>query len=184
MTIDPLDEMEIAALRRLLDRQDIEDCINRYARGLDRRDEDLLRSAYHPDAVEDHGAYVGGVDGLVNYLLKVHERFTGYQRHVTTMNIEIDGDEAHAESYFVSIVCRENADKLMVTAGRYVDRLEKRAGTWRIANRVTVLEWHGALEGAAIDGDISVGPRLDGSDVSYQRPLQVTRPPRDPFEGR
>jgi SnoaL-like domain len=188
MTVDPLDDAEIVALRRLLDRQAIEDCIHRYARGLDRRDEELLRSAYHPDAVEDHGAYVGGVDGLVKYLLRVHERFPGYQRHVTTTNVDIDGadgrHEAHAESYFVSIVRRDGADRLMVTAGRYVDRLDKRDGEWKIVNRVTVLEWHGALEGGAVDADISVSPRLDRDDVSYQRPLQVTRPPRDPYDGR
>ncbi|MET0910849.1 MAG: nuclear transport factor 2 family protein [Ilumatobacteraceae bacterium] len=182
MATEPLDDAEVAALRRLIDRQAIDDCIHRYARGLDRRDETLLRSAYHPDAVEDHGPYVGGVDGLVTYLLQVHERFPGYQRHVTTRNVEIDGDQAHAESYFVSIVRREGAAQLMVTAGRYVDRLDKREGDWKIANRVTVLEWHGALDGGAIDGDVSVAPRLDRDDVSYQRPLQVTRPPRNPLD--
>ena len=62
MTLDAntLAPSEITALRRLLDRQAITECVHRYARGLDRRDTDLLRSAYHPDAVEDHGQYVGG----------------------------------------------------------------------------------------------------------------------------
>lgn len=184
MTTEPLDDAEVAAVRRLLDRQAIEDCISRYARGLDRRDEELLRSAYHPDAIEDHGAYIGGVEGLVTYLMKVHERFPGYQRHVTTRNVDIDGEEAHSESYFISVVRREGADSLMVTAGRYVDRLEKRDGVWKIANRVTVLEWHGALEGGAIDGDISVAARLDLDDVSYDRPLHVTRSPRNPYDNR
>jgi hypothetical protein len=184
MTTEPLSDVEVAALRRLLDRQAIDECINRYARGLDRRDEELLRSAYHADAIEDHGAYIGGVDGLVAYLLKVHERFPGYQRHVTTRNVEIAGDEAHAESYFVSVVRRQAAEQLMVTAGRYVDRLDKRDGEWKIARRVTVLEWHGALEGGPIEGDISVAARLDRDDVSYERPLHVTRPARNPYEGR
>jgi hypothetical protein len=184
MTIEALDEQEISRLRRLLDRQDIVDCIMRYARGLDRRDEDLLRSAYHPDAVEDHGPYVGGVDGLVRYVLKVHEKFAGYQRHVTTTNIDIGDDEAHAESYFLSVLRRDGGDKLMLSAGRYVDRLERRDHEWRIATRTVVLEWHGALEGGAIPGTDQVAARLDRDDVSYQRPLRVTREPKDPLTQR
>ncbi len=178
--LDALDRAEIASLRRLLDRQAIVDCVHRYARGLDRRDEAMLRSAYHPDAIEDHGAYVGGVDGLVQYLLKVHEPFAGYQRHVTTSNVDIDGDEAHAESYFLSVIRIEGSERLMLTAGRYVDRLERREREWRIANRVVSLEWHGSMEGGAIDPRHQVGPRLDATDVSYQRPLTITREHRTP----
>jgi hypothetical protein len=174
MTSDELDELDIKALRQLIDRQAIVDCVHRYARGLDRRDEELLRSAYHADAVEDHGAYVGGVDGLVQYLFKVHERFAGDQRHVTTTNVEIAGDEAHAESYFLSAIPLVAAEKIMLTAGRYVDRLERRDRAWRIARRVVVLEWHGTMKGGTVDATDHVGPRLDREDVSYARPLEVT----------
>ena len=139
-----LDDHDIERLRRLLDRQDIADCIHRYARGLDRRDEDLVRSAYHPDAIEDHGQYVGGLDGLVKYLMDVHEPFAGYQRHVTTQNIAVDGDEAHAESYFLSVIRVDGSTKLRLTGGRYVDRLERRDRERRIASRVVSLEWYGA----------------------------------------
>lgn len=175
MTSEELDGLDIAALRRLLDRQAIIDCIHRYARGLDRRDEELLRSAYHSDAIEDHGAYIGGVDGLVEYLFKVHEPFAGDQRHITTSNIDIDGDEAHAESYFLSAIPIDQADKLMLTAGRYVDRLQRRDGEWRISRRVVVLEWHGAMKGGRVEPKLHIGPRLDCDDTSYQRPLDVTR---------
>ena len=175
-----LDDHDIERLRRLLDRQDIADCVHRYARGLDRRDEELLRSAYHPDAIEDHGQYVGGLDGLVKYLMDVHEPFAGYQRHVTTQNIEIDGDEAHAESYFVSVIRIDGSTKLRLTAGRYVDRLERRDREWRIANRVVSLEWYGALEGGAVDPAMQIAPRLDVDDVSYERPLTITRDARTP----
>lgn len=30
-------------------------------------DLDLIRSCYHPDAIDDHGDYVGGVDGFIEY---------------------------------------------------------------------------------------------------------------------
>ena len=51
------------------------------------------------------------LDGLVKYLLDVHEPFAGYQRHVTTQNIELDGDEAHAESYFLSVIRVDGSPK-------------------------------------------------------------------------
>jgi SnoaL-like domain len=56
-----LDELR-RELRDLRDRQDILDCINSYGRGLDRLDADLIRNAYHADAIDQHGTFVGGVD--------------------------------------------------------------------------------------------------------------------------
>ncbi len=177
-----LDDGEIAALRRLLDRTAIIECVHRYARGLDRRDAELVASAYHADAVEDHGQYVGDLEGLVTYLMDVHAPFAGYQRHVTTQNIDLDGDgrTAHAESSFLSVIRVDGAEKLRLTGGRYVDRLERRAGDWRIAERVVVLEWYGSMPGGGIDPAMQVAPRLDRDDVSYARPLHVTRERRQP----
>jgi hypothetical protein len=51
----------------------IQDVLYRYARGVDRRDWELVRSVYHPDATDDHGGYRGGVDGLLDYLRARHE---------------------------------------------------------------------------------------------------------------
>jgi len=175
-----LDDGEITALRRLLDRGAIAECVHRYARGLDRRDAELVAAAYHASAVEDHGQYVGELDGLVEYLMDVHAPFSGYQRHVTTQNVGIDGDDAHAESYFLSVIRIDGAEKLRLTGGRYVDRLERRDGEWRIAERIVVIEWYGAMPGGGIDPSMQVAPRLDRDDVSYVRPLHVTRDPRRP----
>jgi hypothetical protein len=46
-------------LQGLLDREAIRDCLYRYCRGIDRLDEESLRSAYWPDATDRHGAYDG-----------------------------------------------------------------------------------------------------------------------------
>jgi hypothetical protein len=46
-------------LRYLIDRQAILDCLTRYCRGVDRFDRDLLLSAYHPDATDNHGVFIG-----------------------------------------------------------------------------------------------------------------------------
>jgi hypothetical protein len=41
-------------IARIEARAEIRDCIERYARGMDRRDRQVLRSAYHDGAVDDH----------------------------------------------------------------------------------------------------------------------------------
>lgn len=161
-------------LALLVDRAAIVDCLHRYARGLDRRDEELLRSAYHPDATEDHaGAYVGGVDGLIEYLFRVHERFAGYQRYLTNVSVDIDGDQAHSEAYFLSVLHEGTQGAVALSGGRYVDRFERRAGEWRIATRVVVLEWHGTASGGGFGPPTNLAT-LDRTDISYDRPL-VTR---------
>jgi SnoaL-like domain len=38
----------------LADREAIRDCLYRYSRGVDRCDEDMLRSVYWEDAFDDH----------------------------------------------------------------------------------------------------------------------------------
>ncbi len=181
--------LDVAALRRLLDRQAIVDCVHRYARGVDRGDVELVRSAYHDDAVEDHGAYVGGLDGLVGFLAAAHRPFPGYQRYVTNTTVDLDGDVAHAESYYLCVLRRDEEGRgagaaggggLLVNGGRYVDRLERRDGEWRIERRVVVMEWEGTLAGGSPRYPLTVAPRRDDGDVSYDRPLEVTREPRSP----
>jgi len=183
MAGEALDPHEVAALRALLDRQAIVDCVNRYARGVDRDDAELIGSAYHPDAVEDHGAFIGGVDDLVPFLAMAHRPFDGYQRFVTNFSIDVaeSGDEAHAESYYLCILRRDEKGKLLANGGRYVDRLAKRDGEWRIARRVVVMEWEGTIEGGAPRMGGGVPPRRDRDDVSYQRPLEVVRENRSPM---
>lgn len=164
---------ETAALRGLLDRQAIVDCIQRCARGVDRGDEALVRSAYHPDALEDHGAYIGDVDGLMAFLHAAHRPFDSYQRYVSNSTVELDGDVAHVESYYSCILRRDTTGRLLANGGRYVDRFERRDGEWRIARRVVVMEWEGTMEGGEPRFPFTVEPRRDLDDVSYLRPLEV-----------
>jgi hypothetical protein len=58
---------------------EIYDCMMRYARGIDRRDRELLRSAYHDGAVDDHVGFVGEVDGFIDWAFAYHSTQTRYQ---------------------------------------------------------------------------------------------------------
>src|SRR5579862_8645483 len=89
-------------LRELKDRQDIYDCVMRYCRGIDRLDRDILLSAYHPDAWDDHGTFVGPVDKFWDYVYALHFNYQHRtQHHITNHRCDLDGDVAHTESYYL-----------------------------------------------------------------------------------
>ena len=56
----------------------------------------------------------------------------------------------------------------MIAAVRYVDRMERRDGEWRIAKRVMVLDWHRVEPVSGVNVSMA-GGRRDRSDPSYSR---------------
>ena len=162
-----------ASVRSLLDRQQILDCLQRYARGVDRVDEDLIRSAFHSDAIDSHGPVNGTVDDFLSYWLPLQAQREVSQHHITNHNVEISGDTAHAETYFLFFRKLFGDPVMLVAGGRYVDRFDRRNGVWRIAVRVVISEWQMHADGeptVALRELISRG-RADRSDLSYARPL-------------
>src|SRR5262249_46644587 len=133
-------------IQTLLARAEILDCVHRYARGMDRLDGELARSAYHDDAFEDHGGFVGQVDDFIAWTLAYQARFARHQHYVTNHSVEVEGDTAHAETYYLFIATEQDPDApLTAFGGRYVDRFERRGGRWAIAARVLVVEWRTTL---------------------------------------
>ena len=141
-------------LQALVDQQAIRDVLIRYTRGIDRMDVDLVRSTYHPDAHDDHGAYQGGVDGFLEWVEQALSYFDSTMHFIGNQLVEIDEadlDRAHAESYCVAYHRRrarlgangvpDEPGHDLVTALRYVDRMERRGGEWRIADRRCVFDW-------------------------------------------
>ncbi len=169
-------------VQELLDRQAIADCIQRYARGIDRHDIDMVASCYHPDAVDDHGFFVGSGRGLAEAATEVHNDFLRHQHHMTNHYVELDGDTAHAETYFF-VVMRGQTGVTNLVSGRYIDRFERRNEEWRISARVCMTESMVDVPTSdmqSIEQTFAPGT-WDRSDLSYQRPLQVhRRSPDDP----
>ena len=165
----------------LVDRAEITDCLHRYARGIDRNQPDLVRSAYHHDAIDDHCGVVLPVEEFIESTFETHPEPVRHRQHyLTNITIELDGDVAHTETYYACV----NTDldetlPLLVAGGRYLDRFERRDGRWAISARVCTAEWitrppsslsnqHAASRGA--------GVTRDRDDVSFQRPLEVRLP--------
>jgi ketosteroid isomerase-like protein len=127
----------------LLDREAIREAMARYCRGIDRLNIDLIKSAYHPDAFDDHGPFKGLRDDFVEWIVPFLRReYVTTSHHLTTQSIELQGDVAHVETY--AIVVQEkhtsNDTRQLISNSRYVDRFEKRDGDWRIAHRVVVTD--------------------------------------------
>lgn len=117
----------------------------RYCRGVDRLDLALLRSAYLPGAVDDHGVFVGDAAAFCERVLESHRRYEATMHCVLNHLVEVDGpDDARGEAYVLSYLLRTADDGTPVLDswwGRYADRYERRDGRWGIAHRVVVHEW-------------------------------------------
>ena len=122
-----------AKLQRLVDRQEIIDCMLRYTRGIDRLDRELLMSAYHPDAIDDHGVVVMSEDWC-DWVFDFHAKHHNSHTHfISNQTLDIDGDVAHGETYFMFCCTEKGKNINMMNTGRYIDRFERRCGRWAIA---------------------------------------------------
>lgn len=169
-----------AMVRELYDKQKIREVVTRYCRGVDRMDRDLFLSAYHPDAIDDHGFVVAGPEEFWTWVNHYHTTAQATHQHIiTNHSCELDGDTAHCETYWMFAALDPNGQNLTIGGGRYVDRMEKRGGEWRIAARKCVPDWGGQ----PVATQISPAARAmlaqsgttarDASDCSYERPLAI-----------
>jgi hypothetical protein len=129
-------------LQALLDREAIRDCLYRYCRGIDRVDEEALRSAYWEDATDCHGAWNGSATGFIDQALQRLRQGGRRVHQISNVLIELQGQSAAVESSFFALQSAAEAPTLQtLLCGRYVDRFERRSGQWRIAARTVVYDW-------------------------------------------
>ena len=163
-------------VQRLLDRQAIVDCLHRYSRGLDRHDEELLASAFHEDAVDHHGDFIGHPEVFVPWANELHASGWAAHTHFLDLNhVEIDGDVAHSECYVLFVLRRKTGTEVDLGGGRYLDRLERRDGEWRIAQRELLIEWCCTADGGRFERVNAEYPSgtWDRTDGSYRRPFTI-----------
>ena len=181
-----MDAERLARLERTADRQEILECLTRFCRGMDRFDRELYLSAFHADAQMAAGPYVGDVQGCYDWARAMHEAGQIATHHNMLNNtVELSGDTAHSETYYL-FVARNRDDSNWLAGGRYIDRLERRGGLWKIAVRTNIIEWSGVLPTMPLpfadlpDIDGNGMPTRDHSDPSYRRPLMNQRAPHKP----
>jgi len=146
-------------LEELCAKEDIRDCLCRYARGVDRADRDLLRSAYWPEATENHGGRFEGLgyDFIENVLPQLVEGKGLAQKLLGQSSIDILGEHANVETYFFSYNRIKNKANTLIdlfVGGRYLDKMERRGNEWRVAKRTVVFDWF--REGPAYDYEAGI----------------------------
>lgn len=152
-------------LQRLADRSAIQDCVHRYARGIDRRNWAFLASAFHPGATLHQGDFKGTIEEMLANVAARHAAIEQSAHLLTNILVEFaDTDTAVVETYYLAYLRNAHLPAIVRTAllgggapeagkidmrslGRYIDRFERRDGYWRIARRVCIAE---TLSGAAV----------------------------------
>lgn len=153
------------AMLEFLDKQAITEVVFRYARAIDRLDETLLRSVFHPDSQHNHffegpssapelpstAEKPGDFVAFALDALSTHRR-THHQMGNTLIDMTGE-DSARVETYFTAFHrMRPRGDKLAAdnaqdtemdyfVGGRYIDRFERRDGQWKIVERVGMTDW-------------------------------------------
>jgi len=128
-------------------RLEIQQLLYRYCRGVDRGDKSILASVYHEGAQDDHGGFKGaGADFAVWIVDEMDKAHTIGQHHITNMLIEVAGDTARGESYFLAyhpaaVPDGDGQEGLALAGGRYLDVFERRDGRWAITDRRVVIDF-------------------------------------------
>ncbi len=177
--------MSDAALQALLAKQEITEVIFRYARAIDRLDETLLRSVFHPDSTHNHFYQGPSSDpdrpasdedpgDFVRFAFDVLSAYRYTHHQLGNTLIELDGDNtARVETYFTAFhrmraqgdpLAPPNAQETEMdyfVAGRYLDRFERRDGEWKIAQRTGMTDWI-RLEAPSSPGTLGIDPDTIG----------------------
>jgi hypothetical protein len=152
-------------ITQLLDKQAIYDVVMTYARAIDRLDETMLRSVFHPDSTHNH-FYQGpssapereasGDDpgDFVRFAFNVLSAYRYTHHQLGNTLVEFDSDtSARVETYFTAFhrmraqgdpLAPDNAQETEMdyfVAGRYLDRFELRGDAWKIAHRTGMTDW-------------------------------------------
>lgn len=106
----------------------------------------MLMSVYHDGAVDNHGPFKGTAAAFASMLVDSMDASPVVgQHHITNVLIQVDGDRADVESYYlawhpVPTEVEGEWGRAMV-GGRYLDRFEERDGEWRIVHRDVLMDW-------------------------------------------
>jgi hypothetical protein len=144
---------------RTIDRRQIKDALYRWARGVDRKDWEMVRSVFHPDGYDDHGLFKGHREELIGWLQGRHQLVSQSMHFIGNILIDFAGPvTAVCETYVIGYQRYPDGDLKsrlavlgaevgaqpgefdMTLLARYVDIFERRQGEWRILDRITTFE--------------------------------------------
>lgn len=135
-----------AVIQELIDREMIRDVLHRYAVGVDRCDEVILRSTYWPDARDHHSDFIGSGEEFVRkFIPQLRAQFVKTQHFLGSSLIRIESSTAASvETYthnWHTVKSAAGYQHDILQGARYLDKFEKRGEEWRINDRVVCTDW-------------------------------------------
>ena len=129
--------------RELQDRAAIHDLIMRYARGVDRRDLELVATCFAPDAGYEGSLGVGTIAIALEALRDRMQRYRATMHFMANQLVELNGDQASCETYAIVYHRLDTEDEVQdyVVGVRYLDDLARHGAGWWIVHRTTRLEF-------------------------------------------
>ena len=131
-------------LEQLSDRAEIYDNVMRYAKGLDTRNWEMVRSCFTPNVYASYNAReLGrGVEKIMQMVkplekMKVTTHFMGNQL------IALHGASADVETYCIAylVSSQDGKDTVMIRGLRYIDEFVKQGGQWLTSSRIHDADW-------------------------------------------
>ena len=125
------------AVARLVDERAVKDVMLRYARGVDDRDWERVRSCFAPDAFIAGTGHSGVRDEYLEQLFVGVARFGVTMHTIGNQVVEVDGDSARTETDLVArhFGDAEGRDEQLVLGVRYHDQLRRDGSGWLITRR-------------------------------------------------
>lgn len=137
------------ALQAVVDKSEIADTLYRFARGLDRIDETLLRSIFHHDATLDlgPGVFQGTSNDYIHWVIGVMNQVRSSHHLIGNIMPTLEGDVALVESYCHAHfrMDKPTGREDVFIGSRFLDRFERKpagpSGVWKIMHRKQVIDW-------------------------------------------
>jgi hypothetical protein len=128
----------------MLDHHEIRTLLAEYCHACDRADEAMMAACYTgEDSFDDHGnVKAPGPEYAAIMAGKIVERTEAMSHILGQSLIRVDGDTARAETFFIAFFrlppSDGEPDRMNQLIGRFIDRLERREGRWKIRHRTCV----------------------------------------------
>ena len=152
-------------LEELLAEREIRRALVDYCRAIDRFDQALGRTVWHPGATVDYvGIFTGAAEAFMEWIWETHADFEAHSHQITNLTVVLDGDRASSEAYVTVRLRLASRRADIVSSARYLDRWSRRNGRWAIEHRVFVRDVYSVYEFSEATPATS---RRDGDDLSY-----------------
>ncbi len=124
-------------LQRMLDKEAITAVLHGYCRHVDLAHPGEVAALFTVDCLFDygHGRVFEGREALGALLADRLGAYENTSHHLSNVAVDIDGDEAHAESYIYAFHRSAGGGDAVHVWGRYYDRLVRTDAGWLIAHR-------------------------------------------------